>query len=310
MALFAAPPPRLGTFQHHLIDCSDRVTVDTTLGYRYNNPCSSHRNWHGNFDPSSAKPQRTRNDFTQQVCDNRSRLPGPQRTRHSTHKVCRYCVAAVERLPWYIAAEGNFLDLQPHGSTSNSTNHFLTRLCGICEEREIRLLNQRQNTNNAVAHVAPSQAMQNKMEDYPISTCKCKKSVLDDRHLCLVHRHQHYLRKMPRLNTARDLNRNWLKTIERVNGRLVRRRGAAQMRDLENRRTGVVGGGPILMRACRCGEDPIDDIREARVLQCMSCEGIVHVTPVNQPQAYNPTPRQLMNNSHTSEWMFRLRRRH
>jgi hypothetical protein len=99
-----------------------------------------------------------------------------------------------------------------------------------------------------------------------------------------------------------------LRSIERVGNRLVRRTGAAQLRELNDRRTGVVGGGPILLRACRCGEDPIDDIREARVLQCMSCEGIVHVIPVNQPQAYYATREQLRHNSQTAQWKFRLRR--
>jgi hypothetical protein len=312
MAMFVAPPARIGAHHHLLTDCNDRGTVDSTSGYRYINPCSSRGNYRSNFDPTSKKPQRVPADFRQDACDVTSRLPGSRaRQRHSRYGVCRYCVAAVERLPWHTAAEDDFLGLQPHNSTSNNTNHFLTRLCGMCEEREIRLLNQRLGSNFALVPVAPSQAMQNKMEDFPHSMCTCKKAVLDTLHLCLAHRRQHYDSIIPLLNARRDANRTWLQSIERVNGKLVRRRGVAQIRDLTDRRTGVVGGGPILLRACRCGEDPIDDIRNARVLQCMCCEGIVHVTPVNPPQAHVPAaaiPRQLRQNSQTTPWKFRLRR--
>jgi hypothetical protein len=307
MALFVAPPARAGAGHNRLTDCADRAKH--TSGYHYNQPCSSIGNYRPRFDPTSRKPQRVAADFAHKKCDVGGRLREYPRERHNDYSVCRYCVAAVERHPWHTAVVDDFLGLQPHNSTSNNTNHFLTRMCGICEEREIRLLNQRSAGNNTIAHVAPPQAMRDRMEDYPDSTCTCKKSILDTRHLCLGHRREHYFSKIPRLHAARDLNRTWLQSIERVGNKLVRRTGAAQLRALDDRRTGVVGGGPILLRACRCGEDPIDDIREARVLQCMSCQGIVHVTPINPPQAYHPTPVQLMHNSHSSQWMFKLRRR-
>jgi hypothetical protein len=306
MALFVAPPARAGAGHHRLTDCDDRA--NHTGGYQYNQPCSSDGNYRYNFDPTSKKPQRMRVHFWHHPCDVKSRLRQRPRERHHCYGVCRYCVAAVERHPWHTAVVNDFQGLQPHNSTSNNTNHFLTRMCGICEEREIRLLNQRTNVNNAVGHVAPPQAMQDEMEDYPENSCTCKKAILDTRHLCLGHRREHYFAKIPQLHAKRDLNRTWLQSIERVGGRLVRRTGAAQLRALNDRRTGVVGGGPILLRACRCGEEPIDDIQEARVLQCMSCQGIVHVTPINPPQACHPTPAQLLHNSHTSQWKFRLRR--
>jgi hypothetical protein len=307
MALFVAPPARQGVAPQRLTSCDDKVKINAPGGYRYNQPCSSCHNYRSHFDPTSKKPQRVPDDFDQHSCKAGSRLH--PREPHHHYSACRYCVAAVERHPWHTTVEDNFLGLQPHNSTSNNTNHFLTRLCGICEEREIQLVNQRSGVNNTIAPVAPSQAMRDKMEDYPDNTCTCKKSILDTLHLCLDHRRERYFSKIPRLHAQRDLNRTWLQSIERINNKLVRRTGAAQLRDLNDRRTGVVGGGPILLRACRCGEDPIDDIREARVLQCMSCEGIVHVTPANQPQAYNPTPAQLRNNSYTAQRMFKLRRR-
>jgi len=318
MALAAdwpAPLPSAGLLPHQMIDCDDRPKINITIGSRYNQPCSSNNNFTINFDAISKKPQRAVHDFRLHPCSNWNRLPQSPRERHSAYDVCRYCVAAVEHHPWHRAAEDDFLGLQPHNSTSNSTNHFLTRLCGLCEERETRLLNQRTsnvNTNNAIAPLAPPQAQQDKMEDFPRNTCTCKKSILDTDHLCMDHRRQHYLTNLPRLQAQRDLNRTWLRSIERINGKLIRRMGATQIRALNDRRMGVVGGGPILLRACRCGEDPISDIRNARVLQCMSCEGIVHVAPLIPLQANVPAvglPSQLRHNSHTSPWKFRLRRR-
>jgi hypothetical protein len=306
-----APAARAGVLPHQMPDCSDRPTINNTAGCIYTQRCSSRLNYRFNFDnPGSKKPQRRTRDFEATRCDVWNRLPLTPRTGHTNYRVCRYCIAAIERQPWHRAAENDFRGLQPHNSTSNSTNHFLTRLCGICEEREIQLLNQRTAAiaNNAIAPVTPSQAVHDRMEEYPDDTCTCKKAVLDTLRLCLGHRRQHYDDKIPRLNAQRDANRAWLRSIERVGNRLVRRTGAAQLRELNDRRTGVVGGGPILLRACRCGEDPIDDIREARVLQCMSCEGIVHVIPVNQPQAYYATREQLRHNSQTAQWKFRLRR--
>ena len=311
MADWVAPAARANVPPNQLTDCDQRADINNTNRCRYLQPCSSLANFRARFDGTSTKPQGAPPDFDQRRCDNTNRLP-ESRIRHSNFRVCRYCVAAIERQRWHVAAKREFSELQPHNSTSNSTNHFLTRLCGICEEREIQLLQQRTgaHANNSIAPAPPPQAMRDKMEDFPYNTCTCKKSVLDARHLCKFHRHQHYLAIIPRLYAQRDANRAWLQSIERVNTRLVCRRSAATKQALNDRRTGVVGGGPIVLRACRCGEDPIDDIREARVLQCMSCEGIVHVTPTNPPQAYGPVPpAQLRNNSHTARYMFRLRRR-
>lgn len=69
-----------------------------------------------------------------------------------------------------------------------------------------------------------------------------------------------------------------------------------------------------LRRACRCGADPIATIAEATVMQCMACEGIVHLrftpggpqpvplTPPNPP----PEPGQLLRNSLATPEMFSI----
>jgi hypothetical protein len=131
----AACPAHLGA--HRRIDCDDRPTIRNKIGCRYADPCSNFRNNVPNFDPSSAKPQLTRNDFTTRKCVGTTRLD--PRVKHCNYMVCRYCLSAIEHEAWHVTAVNDFFGLQPHGSTSNSTNHFLTRLCEICEEREIAL---------------------------------------------------------------------------------------------------------------------------------------------------------------------------
>ena len=60
-----------------------------------------------------------------------------------------------------------------------------------------------------------------------------------------------------------------------------------------------------LRRACRCGADPVATIDEATVMQCMACEGIVHLRFTaggNQPAPLTPPndphgPLELVLNS-------------
>ena len=111
-------------------------------------------------------------------------------------------------------------------------------------------------------------------------------------------------------------NREWLRKVELdANGTAVLLTDPDEIRRLEVRREGNRRPGrpqrPRLMRACRCGADPVDDVRRAQVLQCMSCEGIVHVyDPELPPLPLDPAtpPHLLVMNSRTRPHMFRLRR--
>jgi hypothetical protein len=297
--------------------------------FAYTNPCSSRENYRINFSATyaddclhgSRTPQAQRNDFDQRLCAERGQGTHPTRgnPQSGIHSICRYCIAATESLPWFKQAQAYFVAKQPHDSHSNVSRHFLTRLCRLCEEREMILLNQRDDDDdeNAIPPPpAPTAAQQNAMVDYPLNTCICKKAALDDGLRCKKHRRARYAAVMPRLNAQRVANREWLRRVELdANGVTVRRTDPDEMRQLDIRREGNRRPGrpqrPQLMRACRCGADSIDDVRRAQVLLCMSCEGIVHVhQPELPPLPLDPNtaPHLLLMNSHTTPHMFRLRR--
>jgi hypothetical protein len=133
------------------------------------------------------------------------------------------------------------------------------------------------------------------------------------------HRRRHFDRTIPGLNAQRVANREWLRKVELdYSGPTpvaVLRTDPGDIDRLEIRREGRRIRGlkqiPQLMRACRCGADPVDDVRRAQVLLCMSCEGIVHVhDPELPPLPLDPTtPRPLLSmNSHTTPHLFRLQR--
>jgi hypothetical protein len=297
--------------------------------FAYTNPCSSRENYRIDFSATyaddclhgSRTPQAQRNDFDQRLCAERGQGTHPTRgnPQSGIHSICRYCIAATESLPWFKQAQAYFVAKQPHDSHSNVSRHFLTRLCRLCEEREMILLNQRDDDDdeNAIPPPpAPTAAQQNAMVDYPLNTCICKKAALDDGLRCKKHRRARYAAVMPRLNAQRVANREWLRRVELdANGVTVRRTDPDEMRQLDIRREGNRRPGrpqrPQLMRACRCGADSIDDVRRAQVLLCMSCEGIVHVhQPELPPLPLDPNtaPHLLLMNSHTTPHMFRLRR--
>lgn len=293
--------------------------------HTYTNPCSSRRNFRVNFSPryadyclhGSHTPQGTRNDFSQNVCAD------PEQNSHAhrltpditNHRICRYCIAATEAEQWFKTAQTYFVKAQPHDSHSNVSRHFLTRLCRVCEEREMRLLRQREGDGNAIRPPDPTVAAQSAMVDWSRSTCTCKKAALDPGVRCRPHRRKHFNDTIPALNAQRVANREWLRKVELdANGNAVLRTDPNEIRRLDVRREGNRRPGllqrPQLMRACRCGADPVDDIRRAQVLLCMSCEGIVHVhEPELPPLPLPPTPRHLLLlNSHTSPDVFRLQR--
>jgi hypothetical protein len=286
----------------------------------YTNPCSNGQNFRTNFYPryaadrlhGSQTPQSAQNDFLQHTCADAA---------HSTpngtaHPICRYCIAATEAEQWFRTAQTYFVAAQPHDSHSNVSRHFLTRLCRVCEEREMRLLHQRERNDNAIRPPDPTAAQQAAMVDWPLNSCTCKKAALDPGIRCRPHRREHYNNTIPELNDQRVANREWLRKVELdANGTAVLLTDPDEIRRLEVRREGNRRPGrpqrPRLMRACRCGADPVDDVRRAQVLLCMFCEGIVHVDePELDPLPLDPTtPRPLLSmNSHTTPNLFRLQR--
>jgi hypothetical protein len=298
--------------------------------HTYTNPCSSRQNFRVNFSPTYADdclhgshtPQRVRNDFTPYLCADQDQASHAHRLTPNitNHPICRYCIAGTEAAQWFKLAQRYFVAAQPHDSHSNVSRHFLTRLCRVCEEREMRLLNQREGNGNAIRPPNPTVAAQAAMVDWPKNTCTCKKAALDPGIRCRPHRHAHFYSTIPRLNAQRVANREWLRKVELdYNGPTpiaVLRTDPNEIRRLDIRREGFRRPGrpqiPQTMRACRCGADPVDDVRRAQVLLCMSCEGIVHVhEPELPPLPLDPTtPRHLLlMNSQTNPGMFMLQRR-
>lgn len=295
----------------------------------YTNPCSNGQNFRINFSPryadnclhGSQTPQWAHNNFLQHTCVDADQASHarPLTPNVTNHPICRYCIAATEAQQWFKTAQTYFVAAQPHDSHSNVSRHFLTRLCRVCEEREMRLLHQREGNDNAIRPPDPPLAQQANMVDFPRNTCTCKKAALDPGIRCQPHRRRHFDRTIPRLNAQRVANREWLRKVELdYSGPTpvaVLRTDPYDINRLKIRREGSRGRGlqqiPQLMRACRCGADPVDDVRRAQVLLCMSCEGIVHVNdPELPPLPLDPTtPRPLLSmNSHTTPHLFRLQR--
>lgn len=320
MAPFNAPPV-LPNANPVPVRCGD---WPFHVRFAYTNPCSSTQNYVVNFSDTYANdclhgshtPQALRADFDQKACVVGDDHPVRLRPTNQIRGVCRYCIAATESLAWFKQAQAYFVRKQPHDSHSNVSRHFLTRLCRLCGEREILLLQQRDGDDVTIPPPQPTVAEQNAMVDFPRNLCTCKKAALDHGVRCKTHRREHFNRVKPRLNARRVANREWLRTIELdANGIAVRRTDPEELRRLDIRREGNRRPGrpqePQLMRACRCGADPVDDVRRAQVLQCMSCEGIVHVhDPELPPLPLDPAtpPHLLVMNSHTRPHMFRLQR--
>jgi hypothetical protein len=325
MAPFNAPA-MLPTVNPVPIRCHSRRDFNR---HTYTNPCSTRRNFRINFSPryaddclhGSHTPQGSHNDFDQSPCADQDQASHahPLTPQNTSHPICRYCIAATEAAQWFKTAQTYFVAAQPHGSHSNVSRHFLTRLCRVCEEREIRLLHQRQGIGNAIRPPNPTVAARLVMTDWPKNTCTCKKAALDPGIRCRPHRQEHFDDTIPGLNAQRVANREWLRKVELdYSGPTpiaVLRTDPDEIRRLDIRREGNRRPGrpqrPRLMRACRCGAEPVDDVRRAQVLLCMSCEGIVHVhEPELPPLPLPPTPRHLLlMNSYTNLGMFRLQRR-
>jgi len=287
----------------------------------YTNPCSGPHNYRVNFSPryaddclhGSHTPQGVQNNFNQAFLHCRHQ---DHATNQRTHRICRYCIAATEDQQWFKLAQKYFVAKQPRDSHSNVSRHFLTRLCRVCEEREMILLNQRNQNDNALRPPLPPLAQRNAMVDWPRNTCTCKKAALDPSTRCRPHRREHYAATMPRLNAQRVANREWLQRVELdATGTPRFRENPDDIRRLDIHREGERRRGrlqrPQLMRACRCGADPVGDVDQAQVLLCMSCEGIVHVhhPPEFDAPPLPPTPPHLLlMNSYTRPDMFRLQR--
>lgn len=256
------------------VPCNDRYR------FRYRQPCSDHQNFTPNFAQHySLTPHGGRFDGRLRPCVGTH--PG------ATHDVCRYCIAATEEQLWFQRARDYIVMNNPptDGAEHNRSPHYLTRLCRLCEHREEVLLDQLENT---APYLLPlqyrvTQAQKDWMQDWPRNRCTCEKKGLYNGTRCLPHRKKFWEEFKKQNSAKRRRNRTYLINIEQ---------GPNQTRipsTAVNRARRVTHG---LHRACRCGADPVATIQEAVVMQCMACQGIVHVdfTPGGLQPAFLTPP--------------------
>lgn len=268
--------------------------------FGYTNPCSDINNFVANFAPNSKHPNRFPGDFAKQNC---------QGAHRRAHTVCRYCVAALEDQQWFKRAWANFTKKpQDRSVLSRASSSYLTRLCRLCEKREERLLNQFLRVpNNGVALQAHTLQQQARMVNWPYNRCICARWLWQGTK-CRLHRkddwdairhdgqpaQQGQAQVPAQLEELAD-NREFLESITLAgpNQTVVTTRDERALR----KQLGFE-------RACRCGADPVPLFSQASVLQCMCCEGIVHVPAQNQPPGPFHTRQQLRDNSVTAPNLF------
>lgn len=287
-----------------------RKQCDERSRFDYDNACSTRQNYKINFTQ------------TRQIAQQYSLTPdgGPLDGRHrqcvgshrNRHTMCRYCIAATEDQPWFTKAYA-YIALNnpptPRVPEHNRSSHLLTRMCRLCEYREEVLLAQLGGSAPGAPVLPPPPGLvpiQNHPTQYerdwasswPTNRCTCEKRGLYNGILCLPHRKKHWLDFKKQNDVNRRHNRKYLINTERdgAGNRIDATADTKQNRDDQG-----------LYRACRCGEDPVATIGEATVMQCMACEGIVHLqftpggnqpvplTPPNPNQP--PSPLQLAMNS-------------
>jgi hypothetical protein len=213
--------------------------------------------------------------------------------------VCRYCIAATEYEQWFKLANTYLLKKPKPESETNRSRHFLTRLCRLCEVREETLLGHLQ-TNAPATRVMnlPTQAQRDLMAHWPDNRCTCLRTALYNDTRCGTHRRPQWEREKPALLARRARKKNYLIDIEQnAHGRRIPSTPATQLRRRLNR----------LWRACRCGADPVATLDAAVVMQCMGCEGIVHVRPGGtQPAVITASRYERRQNFYTTPGLFVL----
>jgi hypothetical protein len=213
--------------------------------------------------------------------------------------VCRYCIAATEYEQWFKLANTYLLKKPKPEAETNRSRHFLTRLCRLCEVREETLLGHLQ-TNAPATRVMnlPTQAQRDLMAHWPDNRCTCLRTALYNGIRCGTHRRPQWEREKPALLARRARKKNYLIDIEQnAHRHRIPSTPATQLRRRLNR----------LWRACRCGADPVATLDAALVMQCMSCEGIVHVRPGGtQPAVITTSRSERRQNSYTTPGLFVL----
>lgn len=145
------------------------------------------------------------------------------------------------------------------------------------------------------------------MQQYPVNTCTCLKK-LQDPDLCVTHAQTKWerMRTQPRpgipigrddLVATRNRNKDWLRSMKadpNNNNLASTAHGLRRSQRSRERR----------YRACRCGQEVVTQAN-ARIFQCMACEGIIQEANVALPAI--PTARQLRN-SHTHPGLYVLNR--
>lgn len=292
---FNAPAPVPGLPVPPAI-CNEKSAGNVT----YPQPCATNFNSVWGFGPNSKSPNTAFDHFTWKICND----------RHPAHRsgfnVCRYCVAAAEDERWFKLATTYFTKKPPAAAEDNRSRYYLTRLCRLCEHREETLLAQLDGTapNSIPPQSLPTLAARRSMADWPSNRCVCERNTLYSGVKCLPHRREFWDRQRP--NYARDKARNKQYLIHTV--RDGNQRVDATVDEMDQRRANG------LWRACRCGEDPVATTAEAVVMQCMSCEGIVHFRGVpggpqpafGTPPTPAPTPLEVSQNSLTTPRLFRI----
>lgn len=278
--------------------------------FNYTNACSDRQNYVTNFTRLPQIAQRY--SLTPDAGPLDGRRKGCTGTHANRHTMCRYCIAAAEDQPWfrnayeYIAANNPPLTLNEE---NNRSSHYLTRMCRLCEYREEILLVQLGGRAPGAPLVAPppglvplqtnpTQTQIDFASDWPTNRCTCEKLGLYNGILCLPHRKRHWQEFKKHNDRRRTRNRMYLINTER-DGEGNRIDATALTKRHRNTRK--------LRRACRCGADPVATIDEATVMQCMACEGIVHLrftpggtqpVPLTPPDPNDPpAPLKLVLNS-------------
>jgi hypothetical protein len=294
MPPFAAPAAVAGLTPAQTMVCHEKAR------FTYNQPCSNQWNHVLGFAPHSRSPDGLVVNFRPRPCIHRADHGWPP----NTHEVCRYCIAAAEDTHWFKLATTHFRERPTARAEHNRSRNYLTRLCRLCEAREETLLTQLLGQAPLLVQTFPSAAQRRSMADWPRNRCICEKSGLYSRVRCLPHRKGRWDFVRPVFVEAKRHNREYLiNTVRNALGRRVDSTTNQQATRVTNR----------LYRACRCGRDPVATIAEATVMQCLSCEGIVHmdIIPGGPQPAFGTlppawTPPELLQNSLTQPSKFTI----
>lgn len=263
MPPYSAPAlnPRNGAsnqaVNHH--PCSERqALIRAGLAPRYTNPCSSINN----IEPNT--PAQRFHTFTHRACAV-FHPPG--------HTVCQYCIRYIESQRWW-KLKKTYLQKPPplmeqptlYSPGRKSNLYFSTRLCSLCEDRELYLHAVRSGfLGPGMVPMGQIPANMPNMPLFPNSTCTCI-SLLVNNVKCETHRKEGWeAASRNQLRAQVATNKAWLEGIEHcvMPGTFATQPPTAQRRITQQ-----------LWRACRCGADPIAIPKQARVLQCLACEGI------------------------------------